>query len=149
MRKATLYALLITIIYGCGSNDRGELVGVKSKKWFSERPFGMVSIPSGSFTMGRQDEDITGTMSAPARTVSLSPFFMDETEISNAEYKQFVSWVKDSIVRVELADMADFASGGSLIDANGAPITGGVYDFSYAALDTTNANAYQKYMLEN
>tara|TARA_B110000914_G_scaffold225544_1_gene246575 strand:+ start:1378 stop:2742 length:1365 start_codon:yes stop_codon:yes gene_type:complete len=149
MRKATLYALLITIIYGCGSNDRGELVGVKSKKWFSERPFGMVSIPSGSFTMGRQDEDITGTMSAPARTVSLSPFFMDETEISNAEYKQFVSWVKDSIVRVELADMADFASGGSLIDANGAPITGGVYDFSYAVLDTTNANAYQKYMLEN
>ena len=45
--------------------------------------------------------------------------------------------------------MADFASGGSLIDANGAPITGGVYDFSYAVLDTTNANAYQKYMLEN
>jgi gliding motility-associated lipoprotein GldK len=149
MRKATLYALLITIIYGCGSNDRGELVGVKSKKWFSERPFGMVSIPSGSFTMGRQDEDITGTMSAPARTVSLSPFYMDETEISNAEYKQFVSWVKDSIVRVELAEMADFASGGSLIDANGAPITGGVYDFSYSVLDTTNATAYQKYMLEN
>lgn len=74
---------------------------------------------------------------------------MDETEISNAEYKQFVSWVKDSIVRVELADMADFASGGSLIDANGAPISGGVYDFSYAVVDTTNSNAYQKYMLEN
>ncbi|MBT6377985.1 MAG: SUMF1/EgtB/PvdO family nonheme iron enzyme, partial [Flavobacterium sp.] len=72
-------------MYGCGSNDRGELVGVKSKtKWFSERPFGMVPIPGGSFTMGRQDEDLTGTMSAPARTVSLSQFYMDETEISNS-----------------------------------------------------------------
>ncbi|MBT4680046.1 MAG: SUMF1/EgtB/PvdO family nonheme iron enzyme, partial [Flavobacterium sp.] len=114
-------------MYGCGSNDRGELVGVKSKtKWFSERPFGMVPIPGGSFTMGRQDEDLTGTMSAPARTVSLSQFYMDETEISNSEYKQFVDWVKDSIVRTELAFMADFASGGSLTDDNGAPITGGI-----------------------
>jgi len=53
-------------------------------------------------------------MSAPPRTVSLSKFYMDETEISNSEYKQFVEWVKDSIVRTELALMADFASGGSL-----------------------------------
>ena len=39
----------------------------------------MVPIPGGSYTMGRQDEDLTGTMSAPARTVSLSQFYMDET----------------------------------------------------------------------
>ena len=84
MNKAILYTFLITMMYGCGSNDRGELVGVKSKyKWFSEKPFGMVSIPAGSFTMGRQDEDLTGTMNAPPRTVSVSKFFMDETEISN------------------------------------------------------------------
>ena len=51
MKKAILFTFLITIMYGCGSNDRGELVGVKIKnKWFSEKPFGMVSIPAGSFT---------------------------------------------------------------------------------------------------
>jgi len=56
MKKAILYTFLIIMMCGCGSNDRGELVGVKSKyKWFSERPFGMVSIPAGSFTMGKQD----------------------------------------------------------------------------------------------
>ena len=137
-------------MYGCGSNDRGELVGVKIKnKWFSEKPFGMVSIPAGSFTMGKQDEDITGTMSAPPRTVSLSKFYMDETEISNSEYKQFVEWVKDSIVRTELALMADFASGGSLTNANGEPISGGIYDYAYAVSDTTGQSAYQKYMFEN
>jgi len=150
MKKAILYTFLITIIYGCGSNDRGELVGVKIKnKWFSEKPFGMVSIPAGSFTMGKQDEDITGTMSAPPRTVSLSKFYMDETEISNSEYKQFVEWVKDSIVRTELALMADFASGGSLTNANGEPISGGIYDYAYAVSDTTGQSAYQKYMFEN
>ena len=150
MRKAILYIFSITIMYGCGSNDRGELVGVKIKnKWFSEKPFGMVSIPAGSFTMGKQDEDITGTMSAPPRTVSLSKFYMDETEISNSEYKQFVEWVKDSIVRTELALMADFASGGSLTNANGEPISGGIYDYAYAVSDTTGQSAYQKYMFEN
>ncbi|MDC0870325.1 gliding motility lipoprotein GldK [Flavobacteriaceae bacterium] len=150
MRKAILYIFSITIMYGCGSNDRGELVGVKIKnKWFSEKPFGMVSIPAGSFTMGKQDEDITGTMSAPPRTVSLSKFYMDETEISNSEYKQFVEWVKDSIVRTELALMADFASGGSLTNANGEAISGGIYDYAYAVSDTTGQSAYQKYMFEN
>ncbi|MDC3365837.1 gliding motility lipoprotein GldK [Flavobacteriaceae bacterium] len=150
MKKAILFTFLITIMYGCGSNDRGELVGVKIKnKWFSEKPFGMVSIPAGSFTMGKQDEDITGTMSAPPRTVSLSKFYMDETEISNSEYKQFVEWVKDSIVRTELALMADFASGGSLTNANGEPISGGIYDYAYAVSDTTGQSAYQKYMFEN
>ncbi len=150
MKKAVLYAFAITIMIGCGSNDRGELVGVKTKKkWFGEKPFGMVSIPGGSFTMGKQNEDITGTLSAPARTVSVRPYYMDETEISNSEYKQFVNWVRDSIVRSKLAEMADFASGGSLIDDNGASISGGIYDFAYAVTDTTNATAYQKYMLEN
>ena len=45
--------------------------------------------------------------------------------------------------------MADFASGGSLINANGEPLTGGIYDFAFAVVDTTNASAYQKYMFEN
>ena len=45
--------------------------------------------------------------------------------------------------------MADFASGGSLIDDNGQPISGGIYDYAYAVADTTNQTAYQKYMFEN
>lgn len=150
MKKAALYAFVIAIIVGCGSNDRGELVGVKTnKKWFSERPFGMVSIPGGSFTMGKQDEDITGTMSAPARTVSVRPYFMDETEISNSEYKQFINWVKDSVVRVELASMVDFVSGGSLINESGDPLSDGIYAFAYASMDTIDSSPYQKYMFEN
>jgi hypothetical protein len=32
---------------------------------------------------------------------------MDETEITNSEYRQFVDWVKDSTMRMELAKLAD------------------------------------------
>ena len=32
---------------------------------------------------------------------------MDETEITNSEYRQFVEWVRDSIIRTKLANMAD------------------------------------------
>ncbi|MBL4604759.1 MAG: gliding motility lipoprotein GldK [Flavobacteriaceae bacterium] len=150
MKKAALYAFVIAIMYGCGSNDRGELVGVRSNsKWFAEKPFGMVPIPGGSFTMGKQDEDIVGTMSAPARTVTVRPFYMDETEITNSEYKQFVHWVRDSIVRTKLGYMADFASGGSLLDSTGTASTGGIYDFAFKVIDTANATAYDKYMFEN
>ena len=29
MKKAAIFALLMVVFYSCGSNDRGELVGVK------------------------------------------------------------------------------------------------------------------------
>jgi len=150
MKKSILLALLIAIIYGCASNDRGELVGLSSKaEWFPQKPFGMVSIPGGSFTMGKQDEDLIGTLTTPARTITVSPFYMDETEITNSEYRKFTNWVKDSVVRVKLAEMADFVSAGSYFDEKGKRIKGGIYDYAYTVLDTTAGTSYQKYMFEN
>ena len=109
----------------------------------------MVAIPGGSFTMGKQDEEIVGTMSSPTRTVTVSPYYMDETEITNSEYKMFVHWVRDSIVRTKLAYMAEFAAAGDMVDSEGNPLSGGIYDYAFAVIDTTDANAYQKYMFEN
>ena len=43
---------------------------------------------------------------ADARGVSVDAFWMDETEVTNSEYKQFVYWVRDSIIRERLADPA-------------------------------------------
>ncbi len=150
MKKLAVFAFLVVIVYSCGSNDRGELVGVKAKKqWFSEKPFGMSLIPGGSFTMGKQDQDIVDNLNTPRRTVTVNSFYMDETEVTNAEYKQFVTWVRDSIVRTKLALQAEFVSGGVYVDDQGAKITGGIYDYAYAVMDTTDATPYQKYMFEN
>ena len=149
MKKAAIFALLIAVFYSCGSNDRGELVGVKSKKkWFSEKPYGMALIPGGSFTMGKQDEDIVGTLNTPTKTVTVSPYFMDETEITNNEYKEFVFWVRDSIVRTKLAYQAEFAGLGATPGPNGELPSGGIQNYKFK--DTVaNATPYQKYMYDN
>jgi gliding motility-associated lipoprotein GldK len=150
MKKAAILALLITVFYSCGSNDRGELVGVKSnKKWFAEKPFGMALIPGGSFTMGKQDQDVIGTLNTPTKTVSVRPYYMDETEVTNNEYKAFVRWVRDSVVRTKLANQAEFAGLGATLDADGNGPSGGIQDYAFKASDTANASAYQKYMYDN
>ena len=150
MKKAVIFALLITVFYSCGSNDRGELIGVKAKKkWFSEKPFGTALIPGGSFTMGKQDEDMIGTMNSPTKTVTVRPYYMDETEVTNNEYKEFVFWVRDSIVRTRLGFQAEYAAMGANPDPNGGPLSGGIHDYAFAATDTTGASAYQKYMYDN
>ena len=40
------------------------------------------------------------------RRISVESFWMDETEVTNSKYKQFVFWVRDSIIRERLADPA-------------------------------------------
>tara|TARA_B110001450_G_scaffold39191_1_gene35012 strand:+ start:410 stop:2047 length:1638 start_codon:yes stop_codon:yes gene_type:complete len=105
MKNVILKIILLLIVMSCGSGDKGELVGVKGKKYFSEKPFGMALIPGGAFIMGKSDDDIAGVNNAPTKTVTVKSFYMDETEITNSEYRQFVNWVRDSIFRTKLADI--------------------------------------------
>jgi gliding motility-associated lipoprotein GldK len=66
----------------------------------------MVFIPQGDFTMGAGGEDITyGQLNQP-KSISVSGFFMDETEITNNEYREFVQYVRDSIARTLLGDVS-------------------------------------------
>lgn len=82
-----------------GPSNSGELVGVKLEKLKANKtPHGMVLVPGGTFIMGQSDEDITFSQTAQNRQVTIAPFYMDDTEISNSEYRQFVHWVRDSIL---------------------------------------------------
>lgn len=89
-----------------GGKDDGQIVGKKTGSWTPQRPKGMVPIPSGAFVLGQTDYDFTFDNSAPVRTVSVSGFFMDDTETTNSKYHVFVNYVKDSITRTALADKA-------------------------------------------
>jgi gliding motility-associated lipoprotein GldK len=101
MRKIYFIALAALVIMGtsCGKGgSNGELVGVATKKFKNnEVPYGMVYIPAGSFIMGQTDQDVTFTQISQNKQVTVQAFYMDETEISNKEYRQFVNWVRDSI----------------------------------------------------
>ena len=53
------------------------------------QPYGMVEVPQGSFMMGSSDEDLYSSYTYSPKTVQLNSFWMDETEITNNEYRQF------------------------------------------------------------
>src|ERR1700743_1450873 len=86
------------ILSSCSKGgDRGEVTGIAARSFRAEVPYGMVYIPGGSFLMGQTDQDVTFAQIAQTKQVTIPPFFMDQTEITNSQYKQFVFWVRDSI----------------------------------------------------
>ena len=107
MKRLVLYMIVVAFLASCSNSGNGELVGTrkKSKPFYQPDPYGMVFIPQGSYTMGAADEDITNSYLVQPKAISVSAFFMDEAEITNDEYRQFVFWVKDSIARTILGDV--------------------------------------------
>lgn len=103
--------LLITLVFaiascnafkknkpGKGLPDNGQLMGIAPvAKPNMERPNGMVYVPPGTFHLGPSDEDISFSYVTRNRQVSIPGFWMDATEITNNEYRQFVTWVRDSL----------------------------------------------------
>ncbi len=149
MKKLLFLVALFTFLYSCSSSDKGELVGIKGKKWKSEKPFGMTLVPSGAFVMGSSDDDPANMGDAPTKTVTVPAFYMDETEITNSEYRQFVEWVKDSVIRLRLAVMAeDFG-----LKPAGNPgkkrVGASTGDYAFLDADTEKMTPYEKYMFEN
>ncbi|MDO7743033.1 MAG: SUMF1/EgtB/PvdO family nonheme iron enzyme, partial [Pedobacter sp.] len=105
MRKFyTLGFIIVAALFSsCGKGGQGELVGVYNRKFNNKKmPLGMVYIPQGKTLIGMSDEDINNSQTSPARMTSFSAFYMDETEITNAEYRQFVNWVRDSVALTSL-----------------------------------------------
>ena len=141
MKKNVLFILISLLIASC-ANKRGELIGVKQKKWFPEKPYGMTLIEGGAYIMGKNDDDAAATQNAAPKTVTVRSFYMDETEITNSEYRQFVYWVKDSIALSLLARKADELE-------LGEDNKDGVGQFAFKDADTTKLNEFQKYMREN
>lgn len=69
----------------------GEITATARKGYKQTTPYGMVLVPSGSFIMGQADEDIAATQINMNRQVTISSFYMDDAEISNHEYRQYVN----------------------------------------------------------
>lgn len=146
MKKFIALTAVVSLFFSCGSNDRGELVGVKGKKWHPEKPYGMTLVPGGAFIMGKSDDDLANVQDAPTKTVTVRSFYMDETEITNSEYRQFVEWVKDSTIRVRLAILADEQG---MKPGSGSNKGGSIGDFAFSDQDPAKMSAYDKYMYEN
>ncbi|MBX3242714.1 MAG: SUMF1/EgtB/PvdO family nonheme iron enzyme [Chitinophagaceae bacterium] len=102
----TVVAVLTLVAASCGKKSKsskspdfkGQLHGIApGGKYSLPKPPGMVYIPQGTFHMGPSDEDINYAFTSRNRQITISGFWMDATEITNNEYRQFVYWVRDSI----------------------------------------------------
>jgi len=87
--------LIAETITSCKSVDFYEAKSVYSTRGKSVfPPPGMVYVPSGTVVYKSSAEG--------DRKVSLSPFFMDATEVTNYQYREFVNWVADSVAVTDI-----------------------------------------------
>ena len=104
MKKILFLSSIVALLSSCGGNlNYQELIGSQDRVvWNPTVPYGMVFVPQGSFIMGPSDQDVPFANVSTNQRVSVGAFYMDETEITNNEYRQFVEWVQDSILRTSM-----------------------------------------------
>ncbi len=127
----TIVALLATcaMLHSCMGSSRamqngGEVTGSRASAFNEPTPYGMVEVKRGYLKVGLENNDSLWGTVTPSKDISVDGFWMDQTEVTNSMYRQFVEWVRDSIIRERLADPA---YGGDEtykieVDRNGDPV---------------------------
>ena len=93
--------LAVTVTSCKKDNGRSDATGWKygDQEWggfektdFEDQVAGpnLVLIPGGTFTMGASDEDVTYEWDNVPRRVTVSSFYMDETEVANIHYREYL-----------------------------------------------------------
>ena len=123
------FSMILTGCFGSKASSSagrgGEVVGVGGRSFAEPAPYGMVKVARGYLRMGLEKQDSLWGKQTPVKDVSVDGFWMDETEVTNSKYKQFVMWVRDSIIRTRLADPQYGGDETYMIteDKNGDPVT--------------------------
>jgi gliding motility-associated lipoprotein GldK len=121
MRKLSVFLLgsviAFTLLTACNSAETGQLIGVQDRPKFKGiNPHGMVYIPSGDLIIGQSDQDIFNSHIQRPKSISITGFYMDDTEVTNNEYRQFVHYVRDSIAHTMLDNFYEDEMGNERID---------------------------------
>ncbi len=105
MYKILIISLFATLLLGsCNRDWTSQLTSAQDRKpYFEPIPYGMNFIKQGSINIGPSEQE-ADQAATPVKTVSVPSFWMDDTEITNNEYRQFVFWVRDSIARQLLSE---------------------------------------------
>ena len=100
-------ALLLSSCFGSKmtSAGGGEVTGTGGKAFTEPSPYGMVLVKRGHLKMGIEQQDSLWGKKTPLRDISVDGFWMDETEVTNSKYRQFVYYVRDSILRERFSEL--------------------------------------------
>ncbi len=139
-RFALGYVVIFAVItlVGCSApGPQGQLLGVDDRpEWDHVNPFGLAYVPSGTFHTGPSDQDVNSTLVQRSKSKSIQGFYMDETEITNNEYRQFVNYVRDSIGHTLLGHFEE-------TDETGEEKIDWSYDIDWAS-DSEDAGALEE-----
>ena len=117
MKKLKLFSLIAAssalVLTSCGGGGTSKGGGTKgfvsktgwkpndSKGWFFAGKQqnvkgwpGMVYVEGGTFTMGLVKDDVMHDWNNSPRRMQVSSFFIGETEITNYEYREYLTWLK-------------------------------------------------------
>jgi len=102
MRRFSIYFFLagVLLFSSCAKSPQNQylLLGKgNSRQYFEPTPFGMAYIKRSSIVIGENDDELSGVNTS--KRISTESFWIDDTEITNNEYRQFVYWVRDKMAR--------------------------------------------------
>ena len=95
--------LLSCVLFASCAKERSPVTGwaynEPSNGGFEKVPYeeqetgpGLVLIEGGTFTMGRIEDDVQKDWNNSPRRVTVSSFYLDETEVSNFAYLEYLYW---------------------------------------------------------
>lgn len=99
--------LLLLLSSSCGKKESSSTTGWKynDQKWggFEKKDYegqatgpNLVLVEGGTFSMGVTEQDVTFDWDNIARRVTVSSFYMDETEVANIDYKEYLYWLNNT-----------------------------------------------------
>ena len=105
LSSITALGALVLLASGCAktsSNTTGMALNDRKNGGFQinlgykgqETGPGLVFIEGGTLTMGRVEEDVLRDWNNQPRRVTVSSFYLDENEVTNADYREYLYWLR-------------------------------------------------------
>jgi formylglycine-generating enzyme len=96
--------LAVIVLASCSKKEKSDTTGwnYNDQKWggFEKLNYegqatgpNLVLVQGGTFSMGLTEQDVTYEWNNVPRRVTVSSFYMDETEISNINYREYLYWL--------------------------------------------------------
>src|SRR5207344_418786 len=80
-------------VTGWNYNDKNQGGYQVSKEKEQRTGPGLVFVQGGTFTMGATEEDVMSDWNNIPRRVTVSSFYIDETEVANIHYLEYLYWL--------------------------------------------------------
>jgi gliding motility-associated lipoprotein GldJ len=108
IRKISKYLALmafVTVLASCSrekSSSTGWEFNNPDNGGYEKLPYieqetgpGLILIEGGSFTMGRTEQDVMGDHNSNPRKVTVSSYYLDETEVTNSMFREYLYWLRN------------------------------------------------------